>query len=83
MSVCVGCGSNRMVGVNAKCSDLCVVTLINGDHRPDPDYVPEDMGIGGGDNVDFDYCLDCGKIEGTWPLPPCELEDGGENEDEI
>lgn len=32
-------------------------------------YVPDDLGIGGGDYVEFDLCLDCGQVQGTWPLP--------------
>ena len=26
-------------------------------------YVPVGVGIGGGDYVDFTYCLECGKIQ--------------------
>jgi hypothetical protein len=38
-------------------------------------YVPDDLGIGGGDDVHFAYCLDCGQIQGTFPLPPTRLEE--------
>jgi hypothetical protein len=37
-------------------------------------YVPRDLGIGGGDDVEFDYCLDCGQIQGRFPLPATEIE---------
>ena len=37
-------------------------------------YVPRDLGIGGGDDVQFDYCLDCGQIQGKFPLPRTALE---------
>jgi hypothetical protein len=37
-------------------------------------YVPRDLGIGGGDDVHFDYCLDCGQIQGKFPLLPSEME---------
>lgn len=37
-------------------------------------YVPDDMGVGGGDYVDIDLCLNCGRVQGTFPLPPCGLE---------
>lgn len=33
------------------------------------------MGIGGGDYVEFDYCLDCGQIQGTFPVPKHEIEE--------
>jgi len=26
-------------------------------------YVPHDFNIGGGDYIDFRYCLDCGRIQ--------------------
>ena len=27
-----------------------------------------------GDDVQLDYCLDCGQIQGKFPLPPAALE---------
>lgn len=37
-------------------------------------YLPHDLGIGGGDDVDITVCLDCGQLQGTWPLPESKLE---------
>lgn len=37
-------------------------------------YVPGDLGIGGGDDMEFDLCLDCGQLQGTWPMPVAWLE---------
>jgi hypothetical protein len=37
-------------------------------------YVPRDLGVGGGDDVEFDYGLDCGRIQGKFPLATTELE---------
>jgi hypothetical protein len=39
-------------------------------------YVPDDMGIGGGDYVEFDYCLQCGQIQGRFPRGITSLEKG-------
>jgi hypothetical protein len=39
------------------------------------DYVPRDLGIGGGDDVQFDYCLDCGQIQDSFPLPTARMEE--------
>lgn len=50
---------------------MCYVSVGNKEQN---DYAPEDMNIGGGDYVDFSYCLDCGTIVGDFPLPPTELE---------
>lgn len=68
---CQKCNSSRVVMVSAKCSDLCVVKISNQTHNG---YVPHDMGIGGGDYVEIDLCLDCGHVQGEWPVPDTELE---------
>ena len=68
---CQRCNSERTAEVGGKCSDLCGVSI--GDYSHDG-YVPRDMGIGGGDYISFDYCLDCGQIQGTFPLGKCQLE---------
>lgn len=47
-------------------------------------YVASDMGIGGGDYIEFGYCLDCGQIQGEFPRPETLLEHGeGEGDDLI
>lgn len=68
---CNKCNSNRVAEVSAKCSDCCGVNL--GDSTHDG-YVPKDLGIGGGDYIDFSFCLDCGQLQGNFPLPPAEIE---------
>ena len=71
MSKCQRCDSTRIISVTAHCNDLCVVSMGNAEKEG---YVPEDLGIGGGDDVEFDLCLDCGQQQGTWPLPESKLE---------
>jgi hypothetical protein len=44
-----------------------------GEHDYDG-YVPGDMGIGAGDYIEFEFCGDCGQIQGDFPLLPTELE---------
>jgi hypothetical protein len=68
---CQRCSSNRIGRVLAHCSDMCSVDLAS---RHEYGYVPRDLGIGGGDDVQFDYCLDCGQIQGKFPLPISEVE---------
>jgi hypothetical protein len=65
---------DRIASVSAKCSDLCGV-VING--RTHEGYVPDDLGIGGGDYVEFRWCLDCGVIGGDWPKHPQLAREGG------
>jgi hypothetical protein len=73
---CQKCSSNRIAFFSTKCSDRCYVSL--GDKTHDG-YAPDDMGVGGGDYLEIDICLDCGQAQGEFPLPKCELE---EKEDE-
>jgi|WetSurMetagenome_2_1015567.scaffolds.fasta_scaffold1759253_2 hypothetical protein len=69
---CTSCKSKRLCSVNGKCDDRCTVEVGGADCD---DYVPSDLGIGGGDYLRFTYCLDCGKIQGSFPLEKTELED--------
>jgi hypothetical protein len=72
---CDKCESGRIAQIGAKCSDCCGVTLnkVNYDG-----YVPKDLGVGGGDYIEFNLCLDCGKVQGRFPLPPTKIESVGE-----
>ncbi len=65
------CGSERIAEIGAKCSDCCGVKIGT---RIQDGYVPRDLGVGGGDYVEFKWCLDCGQIQGVFPLPKSELE---------
>lgn len=68
---CQKCNSSRVVMVSAKCNDLCVVKIsgygVDG-------YVPDDMNMGGGNYVEINLCLECGHVQGEWPVPETELE---------
>lgn len=68
---CNKCNSKRVASVTAKCSDCCGVNMGDSSHEG---YVPKDLGIGGGDYVEFSFCLDCGQLQGKFPLPPAEIE---------
>ena len=60
------CGSERIASITAKCSDLCFTYLPG--RKEIEGYVVDEIGIGGGDYVEFDYCLDCGQMQGTFPI---------------
>jgi hypothetical protein len=68
---CCRCKSERVLGITAKCSDCCSTQLWDREHQG---YVPCGVGIGGGDYVEFSVCLDCGQLQGKFPLPPAEIE---------
>lgn len=69
--ICQCCKSKRILSVNGKCSDLCFVRI--GEKEKDG-YVPNGLNIGGGDNIEFEVCLDCGQLQGVYPVPKHELE---------
>lgn len=75
---CDKCGSDRILGVGAKCSDMCTVDFNGVDQS---DYVPRDIGLGGGDYLEFDVCLECGKVQGEFPLEDPEFADKPEDEE--
>lgn len=71
---CQRCKSSRVVSASAKCSDLFHAAHGDREHNG---YVPDDLGVGGGDYLEINWCLDCGQLQGEWPLPTTELERGG------
>ena len=66
------CEHKRTNSVSAKCSDCFNMTMTEDNVQTEQSgYVPCDIGIGGGDYIEFNYCLDCGKIlEQTFPVYP-------------
>jgi len=66
------CGSERILDISAKTSDRCV---IRAGEREQHGYVPYGVGIGGGDYLEFNYCLDCGRIQGDFPVTADPFED--------
>lgn len=72
MTFCIRCGSERVADVCAKTNDLCGISVGEQEHNG---YVPTDMGIGeDSDYVEFTYCLNCGQMQDSFPLPTTELE---------
>lgn len=61
------CGSTRMMSVCGKSRDLNGIQIphLNIDHDG---YVPDGLGIGDGDYIEFTVCLDCGQIQGWKPV---------------
>lgn len=60
---CQQCKSKRLVSVCSKASDLHFVTSLQSRLEVDG-YLPNDLGVGGGDYVEIKYCLHCGQIQG-------------------
>lgn len=64
---CESCKSNRMISILAKCDDRFIMSY-KGIEIIKNDYVPHNIGIGGGDYLNITFCLDCGKIRGDFPI---------------
>lgn len=65
--VCQRCGrTERLAFVSGKVGDMCCF-VSNELYKPSY-YVPVKMGIGGGSYITFTYCLDCGQIQGDFPI---------------
>lgn len=62
---CQRCQSDRVLDVCGKCDDK--VNLQLGDNNCH-DYLPDDLGLGGGDYLRFSMCLDCGQVQGQFPV---------------
>jgi hypothetical protein len=71
MSRCTECGSKRIAVLNADIQNCHIE--ING-RVYEGDELPDDLGIGGGAAISFDYCLDCGVILSDFPLDDTGIE---------
>lgn len=78
-TACQKCQSKRIADISAKCSDMFCASVGGKDYDG---YVPKDMGFADkyGDYVAFKYCLDCGQIQGKFPLKETKLEKGEKEE---
>ena len=70
---CRKCSSARVLSCFGKSND-CNGFHIQGEELDDQCYVLRDCNIGGGDCYAFDLCLDCGQVQGDWPVPPLDFE---------
>ena len=69
---CQKCNSARIVHVHSSPDDRNNVKIEGG--KWEEGYLPYDIGINGGSNLEISYCLECGQIQGEFPLPLTELE---------
>jgi hypothetical protein len=59
-----------ILSISAKCSDLCWTeyTDNNGNVSESDGYVPNDIGIGGGDYIEIDIDMETGRILNWKPI---------------
>jgi len=65
------CGSNRIAGIHGKCSDLGSVSIPHLDFEHQGYQM--DLGVGSGDYIDFELCLDCGQVQDFVPISDEEI----------
>jgi hypothetical protein len=66
----------KVLSIVAKCSDLCWCSFYNeesGNTFERDGYVPNDLGIGGGDYVEIRIDAETGQIEGWKPLDSIDV----------
>ena len=69
MPQCQRCNSDRVLSLNGKTADMCC-SRFKGERRDD--YPPRVKGLGGGDYISVEVCLECGQVQGEWPQPDPE-----------
>lgn len=74
---CQKCESKRILTLSAKCSDACFVEY---DELEKDGYVPWDIGIGGGDYVEIEVCMECGQLQGHFPVDDEDIENSMKGE---
>lgn len=68
------CGSDRIMMVNGKTSDMCQCRYGDAESMS---YVPKGLPFSDkyGDCIEFDLCLECGRIQGKFPLSDSKVKD--------
>lgn len=70
---CQRCDSDRLARIIITSKDRNVLIVAR---RTTEGYPPVGFGLGGGgDDLEFVWCLDCGQIQGDWPVYPQDEED--------
>jgi hypothetical protein len=78
MNNCQRCGSSRVLEVSGNVANTCCIVM---GQNEVVDCVPDNLGIGGGDFMEFEYCLECGQIQDTFPVDDPEWESENDYDD--
>lgn len=73
---CQKCKSERVASINGHCRDACFFDVPGVGSRDG--YAPQNVGLKNsyGDYVEFEYCLNCGQIQGEFPVPEKNVIEG-------
>lgn len=64
MKTCITCKSNRIAEALGKVADCFSFEFQDISYDG---YIPDCLGIGG-DNMEIEFCLDCGQLQGKFPI---------------
>ena len=70
--LCQRCGSERILEISAKCSDLCCTRVAHLDIEKDG-YVPDFHFAEYGDYLQPTICLECGQVQGKFPITDAQV----------
>lgn len=80
MDRCDKCNSTRLLAASTFCCNALNLVFQETQYTG---YVPEGYNIGESiKQLEFTYCMDCGKMQGTFPMPMTKMEIGMEGIDE-
>ena len=68
---CQRCKSDRILSICAKTSDLCSASYKDKEHEG---YTPYIKPLGGGDYLETKICMECGQMQGDFPISEKVLE---------
>lgn len=77
---CQTCKSDRILSFSGKVSDLFGCDINGKSHNG---YVPEDLNLGGRDYLKGNLCLNCGQLQGKFPLEEVSVERDEPTEDDF
>lgn len=64
------CASHRIIKVYAHSRDCN--SFVYDSHEYEG-YVPSGIGVGGGDDIQFEFCADCGQIQYFKPITDSQI----------
>jgi hypothetical protein len=69
---CQTCDSNRLATINGHSKDLASIQVGGVYHDG---YLPTISNVCSGDDIDIIVCLECGQLQGDWPVDDPDFED--------
>lgn len=65
IEICQKCSSSSVLSISGKTSDMFNASFKGLEHDG---YVLSGLNIGGSDYVEMEICMNCGQVQGTFPV---------------